>query len=71
MHSTGSASGNESLMKKDFKHTFMDTAFDQGIGTVQHPTLMAWNLLCNHNAIKIPSAEATMGNVLDSNNRAV
>lgn len=49
----------------------MDTAADQGMGNAQHPILMAWNLLCNHNAIKIPSAEAAMGNVLDSNNRAV
>lgn len=58
-------------MKKNFKHTFMDTAPDQGMGNVQHLNLMAWNLLCDHNAIKIPSAEATMGNVLDSNNRAM
>lgn len=49
----------------------MDTAPDQGMGNVQHLNLMAWNLLCDHNAIKIPSAEATMENELDSNNRAV
>lgn len=71
MHSMDSTSGNESPMKKDFNHTFMDTASDQGMGNVQHPTLMAWNLLSNDNAIKIPSAEATVENVLDSNNRAM
>lgn len=59
------------MKKKNFKHTFKDTASDQGMGNVQHPILMAWNLLCNHTAIKIPSAEATMGNLLDSSNRAV
>lgn len=71
MHSTDSAPGNESPMQRDFKHTFVDTASDQVMGNVQHPTLMAWNLSCNHNAIKIPSAEATMRNVLDSDNRAM
>lgn len=71
MDSRDRAPGNESPMKRDLEHTFTDTACDQGMGNVQHPTAMAWNLLCNHNAIKIPSAEATMGNVLDSNNRAM
>lgn len=71
MHRRDSVSGNQSPMKKDFKHTFMDTASDQGMGNVQHPTLMAWNLLYNHNAIKILSAEAATGNVLDRKNRAM
>lgn len=47
---------------------FTDAAPDQVRRNVQYPTLMVQNLLCNQYAIKIPTVDATMGNILEGNN---